>query len=230
MEVDASTTGVGAVLSQQQGTPANLQPCAFFSRKLSPAEKNYDIGNRELLAIKLALEEWRHWLEEAQYPFTILTDHKNLQYLWEAKRLNPRQARWALFFTRFNFTISYRPGPRNVKADALSRLHAPEEIHEEPEPIISEDRSMFRSMLITVCSQSTTHSLDSFHSHFSGHWPPRGQQHPLAAVGSLLVAQYGQGCEKVRPGCSDCAISRALATYHLASSFCCPFPTALGHT
>ncbi len=84
VEVDTSTTGVGAVLSQQQGTPARLHPCAAFSRKLSPAEKNYDIGNRELLAIKLALEEWRHWLEGAQHPFTVLTDHKNLEYLREA--------------------------------------------------------------------------------------------------------------------------------------------------
>ncbi len=89
VEVDASTTGVGAVLSQQQGNPAKLHPCAFFSRKLSLAEKNYDIGNRELLAIKLTLEEWRHWLEGAQEPFVVLTDHKNLEYLREAKRLNP---------------------------------------------------------------------------------------------------------------------------------------------
>ncbi|KAI2667057.1 Transposon Tf2-9 polyprotein [Labeo rohita] len=57
VEVYASTTGVGAVLSQYHGTPARLHPCAYFSRKLSPAETNYDIGNRELLAIKLALEE-----------------------------------------------------------------------------------------------------------------------------------------------------------------------------
>ncbi len=69
VEVDASTTGVGAVLSQQQGTPPKLHPCAFFSRKLSPTERNYDIGNRELLAIKLALEEWRHWLEGQHTPF-----------------------------------------------------------------------------------------------------------------------------------------------------------------
>ncbi|KAK3544371.1 hypothetical protein QTP86_010148 [Hemibagrus guttatus] len=60
VEVDASTTGVGAVLSQQQGNPSRLHPCAFFSRKLNPAERNYDIGNRELLAVKLALEEWRN--------------------------------------------------------------------------------------------------------------------------------------------------------------------------
>ncbi|KAK3553768.1 hypothetical protein QTP70_009183 [Hemibagrus guttatus] len=85
IEVDVLTTGVGAVLSQQQGNPRKLHPCAFFSRKLSPAEVNYDIGNRELLAIKLALEEWRHWLEGAKHPFVVLTDHKNLEYLWAAR-------------------------------------------------------------------------------------------------------------------------------------------------
>ncbi|KAK3528240.1 hypothetical protein QTP86_027953 [Hemibagrus guttatus] len=81
VEVDTSTTGVGAVLSQQQGNPSRLHSCAFFSHKLNPAERNYDIGNRELLAIKLALEEWRHWLEGARHPFLVLTDHKNLEYL-----------------------------------------------------------------------------------------------------------------------------------------------------
>lgn len=119
MGVDALTTGVGAVLSQQQGTPSKLHPYAFFSHKLTPAE-NYDIGNRELLAIKLALEEWRHWLEGAQHPFTVLTDHKNLQYLQKAKRLNPRQTQWALFYTSFNFQISYHPGDKNGRANALS--------------------------------------------------------------------------------------------------------------
>ncbi|KAI2645968.1 Transposon Tf2-8 polyprotein [Labeo rohita] len=89
VEADASTTGVGAVLSQAVGDSTVLHPCAFFSRKLSPAEQNYDVGNRELLAIKLALEEWRHWLEGAVHPFTIITDHKNLR---DAKRLNPGQA------------------------------------------------------------------------------------------------------------------------------------------
>ncbi|KAK3525902.1 hypothetical protein QTP70_010957 [Hemibagrus guttatus] len=139
VEVDASTTGVGAVLSQQQGNPSRLHPCAFFSHKLNPAERNYDIGNRELLAIKLALEEWRHWLEGARHPFLVLTDHKNLEYLRAAKRLNPRQARCALFFTQFEFSISYRPGSKNTKEDALSRMFAPEESPEMPEPIIPEN-------------------------------------------------------------------------------------------
>ncbi|KAI3352792.1 hypothetical protein L3Q82_019374 [Scortum barcoo] len=95
-------------------------PCAFFSRRLTPAERNYDVGNRELLAVVLALQEWRHWLEGAEQPFLVWTDHKNLAYLRSAKRLNPRQARWALFLSRFEFTLTYRPGSHNTKPDALS--------------------------------------------------------------------------------------------------------------
>ena len=106
VEVDASDVGVGAVLSQGP-SPSKWSPCAFFSRKLSSAERNYDVGDRELLAIKLAFEEWRHWLEGATHPITVFTDHKNLAYLQSAKRLNPRQARWSLFFTRFNFCLLY---------------------------------------------------------------------------------------------------------------------------
>ncbi|KAK3536150.1 hypothetical protein QTP70_031317 [Hemibagrus guttatus] len=128
VEVDASSSGLRAVLSQRHGEPGKLHPCAFYSRRLTAAEANYDVGNRELLAIKAALEEWCHWLEGACHPFQVLTDHRNLEYLRGAKRLNPRQARWSLFFTRFMFTVSYHPGSKNGKADALSRqFEAPDE-------------------------------------------------------------------------------------------------------
>ncbi len=91
VEVDASSTGIGAILSQRYGSSAKMFPCAFFSRKLSSSERNYDVENRELLAMKAAMEEWHHWLEGALHPFTVLTDHNNLEYLRSAKRLNPRQ-------------------------------------------------------------------------------------------------------------------------------------------
>ena len=121
VEVDASEVCVGAILSQRSSSDGNVHPCAYFSHRLSPPERNYDVGNRELLAIRLGLGEWRHWLEGASVPFIVWTDHRNLEYIRSAKRLSAHQARWAHFFARFEFTISYRPGSKNVKPDALSR-------------------------------------------------------------------------------------------------------------
>ncbi len=88
VEVDASEVGVvrfspSVLLQTRRSILAR-----FFSHRLSPAERNYDIGNRELLAVKLALEEWRHWLEGSGVPFIVWTDHKNLEYIRSAKRLN----------------------------------------------------------------------------------------------------------------------------------------------
>ncbi|KAK3534931.1 hypothetical protein QTP70_002016 [Hemibagrus guttatus] len=117
-------------------TTRQALPCAYFSRKLMDAECNYDVGNKELLAMKAAIEEWRHWLEGSTYPFQVITDHKNLEYIKSAKRLNPRQARWSLFFTRFQFTVTYRPGSKNSKADALSRRHDPPQAESKPDPIL----------------------------------------------------------------------------------------------
>lgn len=122
VDVDASNLGAGAVLSQCSKRDDKLHPCAFLSRRFSSAKRNYSIGDRELLASKLALEEWRHWLEGAELPFLVWTDQKNIEYLRTTKRLNPRQARRALFFSCLNFTISYRPGSKNTKPSALSRL------------------------------------------------------------------------------------------------------------
>ena len=93
-----------------------------------------------LVAVKMALEEWRHWLEGAQHPFLVWTDHRNLEYLQQARRLNPRQAQWALFFGRFDFTLSYRPGSKNGKPDALSRQFLPNNREEDIGSIIPSKR------------------------------------------------------------------------------------------
>ncbi len=80
------------------------------------------------------------WRNEAlaggsSIPLTVATDQKNVEFLRSAKRLNRRQARWALFFTLSQFSIMYRPGDKNVKADSLSRIHAPDE-PSSPESIL----------------------------------------------------------------------------------------------
>jgi len=93
---------------------------AFYSKSLSPVGWNYKIHDKEMLAIIRALEEWRHFLEGAQYPVEIWTDHKNLEYFMTAKKLNHRQARWSLYLVRFDFKLTHCPGRCMGKPDVLS--------------------------------------------------------------------------------------------------------------
>lgn len=113
-----------------------ITQCAVFSQRFSPAERNYDMANHDLLAIKIALKRWRHWLEGLEQPFLICTNHKNVSYIQHAKQLNSWQARWQLFFNRFNFFISYRPSSRSTKPDALYRQFSPESNSMEAETIL----------------------------------------------------------------------------------------------
>jgi hypothetical protein len=120
IETDASDFALGAILSQHQDDGL-LHPVAFYSRKFSSAEINYDVYDKELLAIITAFEQWRHYLDGAQHKITIFCDHRNLQYFTSSRVLNRRQARWSLFLAEFDFVITYRPGTQQGKADALSR-------------------------------------------------------------------------------------------------------------
>jgi len=88
---------------------------------LSFVEQNYEIHDKEILAIIRALEEWRHFLEGATHLVEIWTDHKNLKYFMTAKKLNCRQARWSLYLARFNFLLHHCPGRAMGKLDILSR-------------------------------------------------------------------------------------------------------------
>ncbi len=96
-------------------------PIAFISKGLSPAERNYDIYDKEMLMVICALDQWRHYLEGAEHPVQVLTDHKNLEYFMTAQKLNRRQARWSTFLSRFDLDLSYRPGKSSAKPDLLSR-------------------------------------------------------------------------------------------------------------
>ncbi|KAK3539493.1 hypothetical protein QTP70_009043 [Hemibagrus guttatus] len=80
--------------------------------------------------------QWQHWLEGVRHPFLVLTDHCNLEYLHNAKRLNPRQGQWALFFMHFQYSVTYQPGTKNGKADALSHCHDPISSPKVPEHIL----------------------------------------------------------------------------------------------
>jgi hypothetical protein len=120
VETDASDFVSAGVLSQHDDEGI-LRPVAFFSKKHTSVECNYEIYDKELLAIVRCFEEWRPELEGSETPIKVLSDHRNLEYFMSTKMLNRRQARWSEFLSRFNFKITYRPGKQGEKPDALTR-------------------------------------------------------------------------------------------------------------
>jgi hypothetical protein len=126
IETDASDFALGAVCSQADDKGVNY-PIAFYSRKLLPAEMNYQIYDKELLAIVAAFKNWRHYLEFSQEATIVLTDHKNLEYFATTRNLSRRQVRWAEILADFSFVIHYRAARHNAAADALSRKDKPSE-------------------------------------------------------------------------------------------------------
>ena len=115
VRADASSTGVGAVLMQ------GGRPLAYESASFDPAERNYTIGEQELLAVVFALRKWRTYLEGDPHPVRIVTDHMPLTYLPTKGTLGPRQVRWSEFLSRFHLEWVHTAGKHNI-ADVLSRM------------------------------------------------------------------------------------------------------------
>ena len=92
---------------------------AYFSRKLTSAERNYAITELECLALIKAIEHFGHYLVGKH--FTVTTDHKALEALQSSKRLTGRLARWALSLQHFHYTVQYKAGKYHQNADGLSR-------------------------------------------------------------------------------------------------------------
>ena len=84
-------------------------------------ERNYEIYDKELLAIVEALTKWRQYLLDALETFEIWIDYENLKYFWEPHKLNGRQARWYLKLQDYDFILQHIPEKMNTKADILSR-------------------------------------------------------------------------------------------------------------
>lgn len=117
IQTDACDDGMGAVLTQvQDGAERVIE---FMSQKFSSAQKKYSTTEKECLAVILAVEKFRCYIEGVE--FEVITDHASLRWLHNLKDPAGRLARWAVRLQAYNYTLLYRKGKLNVVPDALSR-------------------------------------------------------------------------------------------------------------
>ena len=121
IETDMSDYTLTAILSMVSLTDNEVHPIAFHSRTFTPPELNYNVHDKELLAIFEAFKIWRHYLKGSPTSVDVVMDHKNLEYFSTTKLLTHRQVRWSEFLCQFNLTICFRPSCLGTKPDVLTR-------------------------------------------------------------------------------------------------------------
>src|ERR1700733_2560740 len=119
LQTDASQYAMGAVLMQKQEN--KWKPLGYTSKAFNAAQRNYNIYDRELLAIMITLEQHCPQLIGTKQPFEIQTDHANLQFFKKPQKLNRRQAKWLTILQDYDFVLTHIPGKTNSQADILSR-------------------------------------------------------------------------------------------------------------
>ena len=120
IETDASKYVYSGILSQQC-EDGKWRPVAYRSKTMQDAECNYDIHDKELLAVVQAFKEWKRYTRGSPRPIQVFTDHKNQVTFMTTKELSERQGKWQEFLSQYNFRIIYRPGKEGRKPDALTR-------------------------------------------------------------------------------------------------------------
>jgi len=117
--MDASNYVTGAILEQNDAL-GRSHLVAYYSKSLQPAERNYKIHNKELLAIVQALKHFCHYLQGNVHQTKIFLDHANLKYFTTKQMLTHRQAHWSILLGTYDYVIILKPGKLN-QADGLSR-------------------------------------------------------------------------------------------------------------
>jgi hypothetical protein len=146
IEADASLFATGAVLLQEDSN-GDEHPTGYLSLSLQPAERNYQVYDRELYAIIRALREWRHYILGSSFVTIIRTDHANLTYYRSPQRLTQRQTRWIVELMDYDIQLQHKPGKTMIPADALSRRHDHAVGIEEKEDIVGLPEELFIRLL-----------------------------------------------------------------------------------
>ena len=129
---------------------------SYYSHKFTPAEINYEIHDKELMAIIESFQDIHSWLIDSLYPISVISDHQNLKYFMSSWVLNCWQVQWSMFLSEFDFKLDYAPG-KKYPADAPSRH--PDFIPQEGDEVVKFQNKSLLTNYNLDCLFPHLHSL-----------------------------------------------------------------------
>ena len=243
LQTDASDIGVGGILFQLDDSSSSVLPVAFASRAFNATQQRWHTAEKETYGIVFSVLSFECFLRGAF--FHILTDHKNL--LWLFKSQVPKLQRWSLFLMEYDFDVAHIPGTSNIVPDALSRYHYVhiERIKQDAFPIDATSNSMSSSTSDSSlqCSQAFIEDssdfdagqvsdpneindlIQHFHNSVVGHLGTSATIHRMRSAGLYFDNMPQHVYEYIR-ACAHCqkrklistpsqGLYRSLSTYEL---------------
>src|ERR1700749_790255 len=168
IEVDASQYAAGSMIFQHDDKQCPLV-VGFHSKTFSPAERGYDIHDRELLGYIWALKRWRHILLSSPFPTKVYTDHANLQHYKEPQRSDRRAARYLTTMADYNVQLIHKPGKTN-RADRLSRPPGTDQGQFDNEKVVVLPPALFVNAADTTTLEDEVVELQNTLGMFTLNW------------------------------------------------------------
>ena len=202
VETDASDYVSRAVFSQPDHEVI-LCLVAFMSCRHLPAECNYNIYDKELMAIVQAFEERHLELEDSPKQVNVISDHKNLEYFMSFKRLSRRQARWIKFLLCFNFKISYQPGAQ-CKADTLTKRFQDLPANFDPcqdsmEQVVLKPKNLSSLQLIWILYHENIMPIEALDQDLetiiSQAYQDVNSEDPVAIISQMIICEKHHSCQ-----------------------------------
>jgi hypothetical protein len=128
MKIDAFDFVIADIFSQLVEIDDQWRSIVFYFKKMTFAERNYEINDQEMLIIVKICKKWRHYIEDVKHSIQMIINHANFKNFFINKTFNRKEVKWWKKLIKFDLRIKYRFEKNNFADDSFRKRDYKNEI------------------------------------------------------------------------------------------------------